>query len=248
MCGRFVLVQVGHIGVRFSAIVRYPSEYRPDLRKLPDYVDAPRYNIAPTQQLLTVTNEDGERVIEPMRWGLIPSWAKDGQKLPLNINARDDRMATGGFWRRPLRRQRCLIPADGYYEWTGPKKNRTPVYIRRKDEGLIAFAGLFDVWRHPNTGEVTRSCAIVTTSPSPSLEPIHNRMPAILSNEAEALWLDPLTQDPGPLRALVQPYPDEALEHYPVEKTVNTARAQGPELINRAPTQPGMVGLTPETS
>lgn len=248
MCGRFVLVQVGHIGVRFSAIIRYPSEYRPDLRKLPDYVDAPRYNIAPTQQILTVTNQDGERAIEPMRWGLVPSWAKDGQKLPLNINARDDRMATGGFWRRPLRRQRCLIPADGYYEWTGPKKNRTPVYIRRKDEGLIAFAGLFDVWRHPNTGEVTRSCAIVTTSPSPSLEPIHNRMPAILSNEAEALWLDPLTQDPGPLRALVQPYPDEALEHYPVEKTVNTARAQGPELIDRAPTQPGMAGLNTETS
>ena len=248
MCGRFVLIQVGHIGVRFSAVARYPSEYRPDLRKLPDFLEQPRYNIAPTQQVFTVTNEQGERGIEPMRWGLVPSWAKDGQKLPLNINARDDRMATGGFWRRPFRRQRCLVPADGYYEWTGPKSDRTPVYIRRKDERLFAFAGLYDIWRHPNTGEVTRSCAIVTTSPSPSLEKIHNRMPAILSSEAEALWLDPLTQDVEPLSALIHPFPDEELEHYLVEKTVNKARAQGPGLIDRAARQSGMSGLVPDPS
>ena len=248
MCGRFVLIQVGQLIVRFAIVVRYPSEYRPDLTRLPYFLEEPRYNIAPTQQILAVTNEDGERVVEPMRWGLIPSWAKDGQTLPLNINARDDRMATGGFWRQPLRRQRCLIPADGYYEWTGPKSNRTPVFIRRKDERLFAFAGLFDTWRHPNTGDVTKSCAIVTTSPNPSLEQIHNRMPAILSTEAEALWLDPLTRDPGRLRSLIHPYPDEELEHYPVEKTVNKAQTTGPELINRAASQPSLTGLTPDTS
>ena len=248
MCGRFVLIQVGQLVVRFAIVVRYPSEYRPDLTRLPYFLDEPRYNIAPTQQILAVTNEDGERAIEPMRWGLIPSWAKDGQTLPLNINARDDRMATGGSWRQPLRRQRCLVPADGYYEWTGPKSNRTPVFIRRKDERLFAFAGLFDTWRHPNTGEVTRSCAIVTTSPSPSLEKIHNRMPAILSAEAEALWLDPMTQDPEPLSSLIHPYPDEELEHYPVEKTVNRAQAQGPGLINRAASQSSMMDLTPDAT
>ena len=248
MCGRFVLIQVGQLIVRFAIVVRYPSEYRPDLTRLPYFLDEPRYNIAPTQQILAVTNEDGERVVEPMRWGLIPSWAKDGQTLPLNINARDDRMASGGFWRQPLRRQRCLVPADGYYEWTGPKSNRTPVFIRRKDERLFAFAGLFDTWRHPDTGEVTKSCAIVTTSPNPSLEQIHNRMPAILSTEAEALWLDPLTRDPGRLRSLIHPYPDEELEHYPVEKTVNKAQATGPELINRAASQSSMMDLTPDAS
>ena len=242
------MIQVGHLGVRFTAITRYPSEYRPDLRKLPDFLDQPRYNIAPTQQILTVTNEHGDRVIEPMRWGLVPSWAKDGQKLPLNINARDDRMATGGFWRRPLRKQRCLVPADGYYEWTGPKSNRTPVFIRRKDERLFAFAGLYDTWRHPITGDLTRSCAIVTTSPNPTLEKIHHRMPAILGTEAEALWLDPLTEGPKPLRSLIHPHPDEELESYPVEKMVNRAKAQGPELIGRAPSQPGMAGLTVDSS
>ena len=248
MCGRFVLIQVGQLEVRFTAIIRYPSEYRPDLTIMPSFLDQPRYNVAPTQQILTVTNEDGERVIEPMRWGLIPSWAKDGQTLPLNINARDDKVATGGFWRRPLRRQRCLVPADGYYEWTGTKANRTPVFVRRKDERLFAFAGLFDTWLHPNTGEATRSCAIVTTSPNSSLERIHNRMPAILSTEAEALWLDPLTQDPGPLESLIHPYPDEELEHFPVDKSVNSARSQGPALISRAASQPSLAGFDTETS
>ena len=120
--------------------------------------------------------------------------------------------------------------------------------IRRKDERLFAFAGLYDIWRHPNTGEVTRSCAIVTTTPNSSLEPVHNRMPAILSSEAEALWLDPLTQDPEPLGSLIQPYPDEELEHYPVEKTVNKARAQGPNLIERAAAQSSMPGLVTDSS
>ena len=213
------MVQVGHIGVRFSAVVRYPSEYRPDLRTLPDFLEQPRYNIAPTQQIFTVTNEQGERVVEPMRWGLVPSWAKDGQKLPLNINARDDRMATGGFWRRPFRRQRCLIPADGYYEWTGPKTDRTPMFIRRKDERSFAFAGLYR--RRgciPTQEKATRSCAIVTTSPSPSLERIHNRMPAILSTEAEALWLDPLTQDAERLSSLIHSLPGRGTGALPGRK------------------------------
>ena len=234
--------------MRFTAVERYPSEYRPDLTKLPDALEGPRYNIAPTQQILTVTNEDGDRVIKPMRWGLIPSWAKDGQTLPLNINARDDRMATGGFWRRPLRNQRCLVPADGYYEWAGPKSNRTPVFIRRKDERLFAFAGLYDTWRHPVTGELTRSCAIVTTDPNPSLKQIHPRMPAILGTEAEALWLDPLTHEPEPLKSLIHPFPEEELESYPVEKTVNRAKSQGPDLIRMAPSQPSMAGLTQDLS
>ena len=244
MCGRFVLIQVGELGVRFTAVARYPSDYRPDLTKLPGALEQPRYNIAPTQQILSITNESGDRVIEPMRWGLIPSWAKDGQTLPININARDDRMATGGFWRRPLRNQRCLVPADGYYEWTGSKSTRTPVFIRRRDGQTFAFAGLYDTWRHPVTGELTRSCAIVTTSPNPALRQIHPRMPAILGIEAETLWLDPVTVDPEPLQSLIHPYPEEELESYPVEKTVNRAKAQGPQLIERAPSQPSLPDLT----
>ena len=142
--------------VRFMVIAPYPGGHRQDPGPLPAMFSEPRYNIAPTQKVLTVNFQNGERSIRPMRWGLIPSWAKNGQKLPLNINARDDRLATAGSWRGPLRNGRCLIPADGYYEWTGPKNNRKPVFIHRKDGRLFAFAGLYDTWRHPFSGELTR--------------------------------------------------------------------------------------------
>ncbi|MFW6174741.1 MAG: SOS response-associated peptidase [Chloroflexota bacterium] len=223
MCGRFVLVDVDGLGIRFKVMTQAgPVPTRA------------RYNIAPTQGIIAVTAEDGERRLEEMRWGLIPAWAKP-EKIPRNtINARDDRLTSSGLWKRPLRRHRCLIPANGFFEWKGPKSARQPLYIHLRDDRLFAFAGLYDTWESPE-GETVRSAAIVTTEPNQLMEPIHNRMPAILDEEAEALWLDPKTEDPERLMSLIRPHPSEEMEAYPVSSKVNSPRNDSPELLEPVP-------------
>ena len=170
-----------------------------------DTPPAPRFNVAPTQTIQTVTNEDGTRRLEQMRWGLIPAWAKSANQIRSSFNARDDKVTTSGLWKRPLQRSRCLIPANGFYEWTGPRGDRRPQLIRLNGGALFGFAGIFDTWRNRETDEVVRSCAIITTSPNEIMEPIHDRMPVILDGEAEALWLDPATEDPDRLVSLLRP-------------------------------------------
>jgi putative SOS response-associated peptidase YedK len=231
MCGRFIVIQVGTLGLRFSAVARFQSETRPDLKKL---LENSRYNVAPTQQVLAVVQESGERLLVPMRWGLIPSWAKPGQQLPLNINARDESVATSGMWRGPLRRSRCLIPAEGFFEWSGPRNNRVPHLIRLKSREPFAFAGLFDRSRDPESGANVLSCAIITTSANPLVRGIHDRMPVILPRDAEAMWLDPDVSDPDVLLSLLKPYPDGEMELFPVGTAVNNARVDMPELISPA--------------
>jgi putative SOS response-associated peptidase YedK len=192
-----------------------------------------KVKIAPTQQVVTVTNHEGRRRLEWMKWGLIPYWTK-ADDLPRNtINARADRLAESGIWKRPLARSRCLIPADGYYEWTGPKTSRRPLLFRRRDLGLFAFAGLFDRWTNPE-GQVVRSCAIVTTPPNALAEKVHDRMPAMLGEEAESLWLDGQTEDADRLLALLGPYPAELMDSYPVSTAVNSAANESPELVTRS--------------
>lgn len=221
MCGRFILVDVTKLGLRFR--VQVTGETAP----------VPRFNIAPTQSIWTITNEDGTRRAEEMRWGLIPAWAKSANQIRSSFNARDDKVATSGLWQRPLASTRCLIPASGFYEWTGPKGDRKPQLIRLKGGGLLGFAGIFDTWQNKETGETVRSCAIITTGPNSLMEPIHDRMPVILDAEAEALWLDPATEDPSRLTALLQPYPAEEMEAYPVSTIVNSARGDSLEMIER---------------
>ena len=219
MCGRFILIDVSGLGLRFRVMVTG------------DGPPAPRFNIAPTQMIWTITNEDGTRRAEEMRWGLIPAWAKSANQIRSGFNARDDKLATSGLWKRPLARTRCIIPANGFYEWTGPRNDRQPQLIRLKGGGLLAFAGLFDTLHDRATGEVVRSCAIVTTGPNALMEPIHDRMPVILDAEAEALWLDPATDDPVRLVSLLRPYPAEEMEAYPVSTVVNSAREDRPEMV-----------------
>ncbi|MCH8235653.1 MAG: SOS response-associated peptidase [Chloroflexi bacterium] len=235
MCGRFILIDVSGLGVRFRVQVTGDSP------------PAPRFNIAPTQTIWTITNEDGTRRAEQMRWGLIPAWAKSASQVRSSFNARDDKVATSGLWKRPLARTRCLIPADGFYEWTGPRNARRPQLIRLKGGGLLAFAGLFDTWHDRATGEVVRSCAIVTTGPNALMEPIHDRMPVILDAEAEALWLDPATEDPDRLTSLLRPYPSEEMEAYPVSTIVNSSHDDCPEMIEPIETAPqgGRAGAPP---
>lgn len=235
MCGRFVLINSSDLRIRFRALVQDGPDPRIGYDPLPpaDARLVPRYNIAPTQPVVTVTNHDGRRRLEWMRWGMIPYWAKAGD-LPRNtINARADRLAQSGIWKQPLARSRCLIPADGYYEWTGTKTSRRPLLFRRRDGGLFAFAGLFDRWTDPE-GKVVRSCAIVTTPPNRLAEEIHDRMPAMLSEEAESLWLDRQTEDADRLLAILGPYPAELMESYPVSTAVNSAANESPELVTRA--------------
>jgi putative SOS response-associated peptidase YedK len=232
MCGRFVLINSSDLRIRFRALVQDGPDpergFDPVLPDDPRLVS--RYNIAPTQQVVAVTNRDGKNRLEWMKWGMVPYWARAGDLPGNTINARADRLVQSGIWKRPLARSRCLIPADGYYEWTGTKTSRRPLLFRRRDGGLFAFAGLFDYWTDPE-GKVVRSCAIVTTPPNRLVEKVHDRMPAILGDEAEALWLDRQTEDPERLLALLMPYPVELMESYPVSPLVNKPDNDSPELV-----------------
>lgn len=169
-----------------------------------------------------------------MRWGLVPVWAKDVKIGYRMINARAETLGEKSAWARLLKRRRCLIPADGYYEWKkdGGKKG-IPNRIILKGEDLFAFAGLWDEWRSPE-GETIRSCTIITTSPNQLMAPIHDRMPVILPREAEALWLDDRNEDVGQLRQFLAPYPPEQMAAYQVSTLVNAAGTDVPECIVKA--------------
>ena len=206
MCGRFTLTtDPGVVARRFGA---------------PPYHGGgttPRYNIAPTQMVITVT-DDGARQLEQMRWGLIPRWAKDasiGSKL---INARAETLAEKPSFREALRRRRCLIPADGFYEWVAVPglKRKQPMRIGLKSGEPFAFAGLWDEWRSPE-GTPLRTCTIVTTTPNELIATLHHRMPVILTSEAERRWLDPAVTDPEALLPLLAPYPAELMEAHPID-------------------------------
>jgi len=213
MCGRYTLHHTSkEIAARFDA--------QKVLFETPR-----RYNIAPTQPVAAITQREDERVLDAFRWGLIPSWAKDpaiGNRL---INARAETLAEKPAFKSALKRRRCLIPADGFYEWSTPEKakskEKTPHYIRMKTGELFAFAGLWDEWKSPD-GEEVRSCTIITTTPNELITPLHHRMAVILKPEHESLWLDPTLDDADELAQLLKPYAADALEEYTVSTRVNT--------------------------
>lgn len=217
MCGRFTLTtNLGTIAKRFG-VARFLEEV------------GPRYNIAPTQAVIVV-NDDGTRNLTPMQWGLIPSWAKDPAIGNRMINARAETVATKPAFRAALRKRRCLIPADGFYEWQPIGRRKQPVYIAMKSREPFSFAGLWESWTSPD-GEEIKSCTIITTEANELLKPIHDRMPVILSKEAEQVWLDPTIQDPAKLLPLLKPYPAEEMEVYPVSTKVNSPANDGPGCI-----------------
>ena len=181
MCGRFVF----YSDPAFMREQYGFSDTKIDFR--------PRYNIAPTQQVVTITN-DGARRAEYMRWGLVPFWAKDLKIGSRMINAVGETAATKPAFRAAFKKRRCLVLADGFFEWRIDGKSKIPTYIFLKSREPFAFAGLWETWKSPED-EIVKSCTIITTKPNEFMEPIHNRMPVILSSETEALWLDPLTED-----------------------------------------------------
>jgi putative SOS response-associated peptidase YedK len=219
MCGRYTLINVAKITQAFPWIHEHISD------------DVSRYNIAPTQPILAVTNNHADR-LEHLHWGLIPSWAKDPAIGNRMINARAETLAEKPAFRTALRRRRCLVPADGFYEWKKDPdgKTKTPMHVRMKDAGVFAFAGLWDVWRSPD-GSVLPSCTLITTEPNELMKDIHDRMPVIIKREDYQRWLDANERDPADLTELLKPYPASEMEARPVSKTVNNPKNDSPACI-----------------
>ena len=209
MCGRF-------------SLTADPNQLRQEFAWLNIPVDtAPRYNVAPSQPVAVVPN-DGLNRLDHYVWGLIPSWSKDPSIGNRMINARSETVAEKPSFRSAFRRRRCLIPADGFYEWqkNPGEKRKTPMYIRLKSGKPFFFAGLWESWDSPDGSNIL-SCTILTTTPNEMMEPIHNRMPVILPPEAYQPWLATGEQRPADLQGFLKPFPSELMTAYPVSTLVN---------------------------
>ena len=199
------------------------------LNRMTDY--PPRYNIAPTQPVVAIAEQEGRRTAELFRWGFVPNWVKYPKDWPLLINARAESMAEKPAFRDALKSSRCVVPATGYYEWRkGPDGERRPYYITSSETETMAFAGLFSTWAGPNGEEVDTVC-IVTTEPNEEISGIYDRMPAILRGEAIDAWLN--TRDVGVKEALslAIPAPAGTMRYHPVGRDIGRATAEGESLI-----------------
>jgi putative SOS response-associated peptidase YedK len=199
------------------------------------------FNVTPRADVPVVAESHGERVLDLVRWGLVPSWAKDTKIGDRLINARSDKVATSNAYKRAFARRRCIIPADGFYEWqvVEGKRPKQPWFIRRRDGEPLAFAGLWEIWHDPNDPDQEhapriRSCVIITTDANEKLAPIHDRMPVVLPEEAWDEWLDADNQDTDRLQQLLVPAPPAEFETWKVPLLVNKPANNGPELIERA--------------
>ncbi len=218
MCGRFIFT---------SNLERLQLAF--DLDLIRAEVN-PSYNVAPTQPVLTVVRRDEQNVLEAMRWGLIPVWAKDESIGSRMINARAETVAEKSTFKRLLKSRRCLIVADGFYEWQKDGSSKVPMFVQLKTGEPFGFAGLYDTWRSAE-GEGITSCTIITTTPNALMKPIHNRMPVILPPEAHGAWLDPARQDPSELQAYLKPYAAAKMKAWPVSPLVNSPRNNSPDCI-----------------
>ncbi len=216
MCGRYTLQEsLENIAEIFDAEIACEAV-------------GPRYNIAPTERIPVVAGSGADREVVAARWGLVPHWSRDPARVPLLINARAESLASRPAFRDLLEDRRCVIPADGFYEWRTEEGLRQPYLIRRVDGGLLSFAGLWD--SHP-TGGAARSCAIITTGASPLLAPLHDRMPVILEEHDARRWLDIGRVGFQTLRPALAAYGASALEAVPVSRRVNRAGLEEPGLL-----------------
>jgi putative SOS response-associated peptidase YedK len=226
MCGRY---SQRHSGEAIAAA--FELETAPAI--------APRYNIAPTQpvSVILATPEQPQPHHQLLRWGLIPSWAKTADIGSRLINARAETAAEKPSFRAALRRRRCLVLADGFYEWqVQPEaKTKQPYFFQLKDHSVFAFAGLWEHWSDPQSGGELSTCTLLTTAANDVLAPIHHRMPVILPAAAYAAWLDPTQQQPQALQPWLAPYPAEQMERYPVDRTVNSPRHDTPDCLAPLP-------------
>ncbi len=217
MCGRYTITSAPEA---IRALFHYPEQ--------PNF--PPRYNVAPTQPIPIVRLVEGKRQFALVRWGLLPSWVKDPKNFALLINARGESVADKPAFRSAMKRRRCLIPADGFYEWKAVSGRKAPYFVRLKSGAPMAFAGLWETWTGPN-GEELESAAIVTTEANRTLAPIHSRMPVILAPEAFDLWLNTADVDVKTAAALIATAPDNWLEAYEVSTAVNRTANDNAKLV-----------------
>jgi putative SOS response-associated peptidase YedK len=223
MCGRFTL--------------KTPVERLSEKFQFPQVLPLkPRYNIAPSQSVAVVrlVPEDSDRELAMLRWGLIPSWTKDLKKARMPINAKSETVAELPSFRDAYRKRRCLIPADGFYEWKQEDGRKQPVYICLKDREPFAFAGLWEHWEKPDQ-EPIDSCVLLTTEPNELLVEVHIRMPVILAPKDYDLWLDPDVQQVDHLKPLLSPFPPEQMTYFPVNLRVNNPKHDDPLCIEPIP-------------
>jgi putative SOS response-associated peptidase YedK len=235
MCGRFVAASPP------DQIARYFDADAPEAAL------EPSYNVAPTNDVYAVLEDGSTRRVEALHWGLVPRWAKDLSIGNRMINARAETLAEKSAYKSAFAKRRCIIPADGFYEWRvepGQKKKQ-PYFIHRSDGEPLAFAGLWEVWKNPNSSdaEEVHSCTIITGEANEKIREVHDRMPVILPPKAWDTWLDPQEHDLDVLGRLLVPAPASLLDLHPVSTEVNTVRNKGPQLVHRVePTNHGPAG------
>lgn len=218
MCGRFTLTQSAETIAEFF-----------ELDEVPRFM--PGYNIAPTQPVPTIrASQAKEREFDYLYWGLIPSWSKDPTIGARMINARAETVAEKPSFRTAFKRRRCLIVADGFYEWQKTGSKKQPYYFHLDQHHPFGFAGLWEHWQSPE-GDQIQSCTILTTAANDTMRPIHDRMPVILHPQDYDLWLDPTVQSTDGLYSLLRPYPDVEMHHYPVSTKVNRPQNDSSECI-----------------
>ncbi|MGD8978795.1 MAG: SOS response-associated peptidase [candidate division WOR-3 bacterium] len=222
MCGRFV---------RKSTITVIEDEF--DIYEV-QWAFEPSYNIAPSQDVACVIGNGGNRLVK-FRWGLVPFWAKDpsiGYKM---INARAETVAQKSSFARAFRKQRCLVIADGFYEWQklADGKRKIPMYVHMREDQPFGFAGLYENWKSKD-GKILQSCTIITTQPNELMVPIHNRMPVIIAPDKRKIWLDSEIQDADRLKPLLAPYDAGKMDAYEVSKRVNSPTYNEPDCIKPA--------------
>lgn len=219
MCGRFVRKRSSLLLARDFGAAHISDELQPS------------FNIAPTHDVAVVLNDDARKLIS-MRWGLIPASATDPRIGSRLINARAETLTEKAAFKNAFRRRRCLVLADGFYEWQKAGRSKTPMLIELKSNHSFGFAGLYETWTSP-LGERLTTCTIITTEPNELVRPIHNRMPVILPKEVEDLWLDPAVDDHRRLIDILRPYPAGEMDAYPVSSLVNSVKNDSPECIDR---------------
>ena len=222
MCGRFALISPT------EKLAKTFQLNQADLSTMPPSV--PRYNIAPTQPVTAVRlDQNGDRELTFFHWGLIPSWSKDMKFGSRLINARSETVAEKPSFRTAFKRRRCIVPADGFFEWQKTDDGKQPMYMYQADGDPFAFAGLWEFWTSPE-GDAIQSCTILTTTPNELMAQIHNRMPVILEPEDFQTWLDP-GPDPTDAFHLFRAYPAHKMAAYPVSTVVNNPRNDSPACI-----------------
>ena len=222
LCGRFTL---------FSSYQNLINEFD-ILQMFDEALYEKSYNVAPTHNIVSVINDGQKNRIGFLKWGLIPSWAKDAKMASRMINARSETIDEKPSFKKSFYQRRCIIPMDSFYEWKRDENLKIPMNVKMKDNSLFGVAGVWDAWK-AQTGELIYTCTIITTEPNELMTGIHDRMPVILPKEQHASWLDPNNQDKDQLKSLLVPFSASKMMAYEVSNKVNSPKNNSAELIQR---------------